>query len=69
MRGTSRFAAGHTTSSYTGVVMPNRAGDWLAQAERDLEQARASQRDGRLQSTDAIDHASEILEFARSQMA
>jgi HEPN domain-containing protein len=27
--------------------MANRAGDWLAQAERDLEQARASQRDGR----------------------
>jgi HEPN domain-containing protein len=27
--------------------MPNRARDWLAQAERDLEQARASQRDGR----------------------
>ena len=27
--------------------MPNRAKDWLAQAERDLEQARASQRDGR----------------------
>jgi HEPN domain-containing protein len=27
--------------------MGNRAGDWLAQAERDLEQARASQRDGR----------------------
>jgi len=27
--------------------MANRAGDWFAQAERDLEQARASQRDGR----------------------
>lgn len=27
--------------------MPNRARDWFAQAERDLEQARASQRDGR----------------------
>jgi HEPN domain-containing protein len=27
--------------------MPNRAEDWLAQAERDLEQAAASQRDGR----------------------
>jgi HEPN domain-containing protein len=27
--------------------MPGRAGDWLAQAERDLEQARASARDGR----------------------
>jgi HEPN domain-containing protein len=27
--------------------MPNRAGDWLAQADRDLEQAWASQRDGR----------------------
>ena len=27
--------------------MPNRAADWLAQAERDLEQARSSQRDER----------------------
>jgi HEPN domain-containing protein len=27
--------------------MANRAGDWLAQAERDVEHARASQRDGR----------------------
>jgi HEPN domain-containing protein len=27
--------------------MPNRARDWFAKAERDLEQARASQRDGR----------------------
>jgi HEPN domain-containing protein len=27
--------------------MPNRARDWLRQAERDLEQAVASQRDGR----------------------
>jgi len=27
--------------------MSNRARDWYAQAERDLEQARASQRDGR----------------------
>lgn len=27
--------------------MANRARDWLAQAERDVEQARASQRDGR----------------------
>jgi HEPN domain-containing protein len=27
--------------------MPNRAGDWFAQAERDLEQAQASRRDGR----------------------
>lgn len=27
--------------------MPNRAPDWLAQAERDLEQANASRRDGR----------------------
>jgi HEPN domain-containing protein len=27
--------------------MANRAGDWYAQAERDLEQAVASQRDGR----------------------
>jgi len=27
--------------------MANRAGDWLAQAERDLEQAEASRRDGR----------------------
>ena len=27
--------------------VPNRARDWFAQAERDLDQARASQRDGR----------------------
>jgi HEPN domain-containing protein len=27
--------------------VPNRSQDWFAQAERDLEQARASQRDGR----------------------
>lgn len=27
--------------------MPNRAADWLAQAERDLEQARSSQAEGR----------------------
>ena len=27
--------------------MANRAGDWLAQAHRDLEQAEASRRDGR----------------------
>jgi len=27
--------------------MPNRSADWFAQAERDLEQARASQRDAR----------------------
>ena len=27
--------------------MPNRARDWVAQAERDLEQARASQKEGR----------------------
>lgn len=27
--------------------MPNRAPDWLAQAERDFEQAAASRRDGR----------------------
>jgi HEPN domain-containing protein len=27
--------------------MPNRARDWLSQAERDLEQTRASLRDGR----------------------
>ncbi len=27
--------------------MPNRSGDWLAQAGRDLEQARSSQREGR----------------------
>ena len=27
--------------------MPNRSPDWFAQAERDLEQARASERDAR----------------------
>ncbi len=30
-----------------GRSLPNRAGDWLAQSERDLDQAKASQRDGR----------------------
>jgi HEPN domain-containing protein len=28
-------------------TVPNRSQDWFAQAERDLDQARASQRDGR----------------------
>lgn len=28
-------------------MVPNRSRDWFAQAERDLEQAKASQRDGR----------------------
>src|SRR3970040_862242 len=36
--------------------MPNRARDWLAQAERDLEQA----------EEDAIRHARAIVEFVRS---
>jgi HEPN domain-containing protein len=57
--------------------MPNRSSDWLAQAVRDLEQARASQRDGRhewacfaaQQSEDAICHAGEILEFVCSHLA
>lgn len=60
--------------------MPNRAHDCLAQAERDLEQARASERDGfpegspfehfgALQSGEAIAYAGEILDFVRAQMA
>ena len=80
--------------------MANRSRDWLAQAERDLDQAKDSRKQGRhewakvldnfyvpsrypnghsegppfehfgpLQSGEAIRHAGEILEFARSQMA
>jgi HEPN domain-containing protein len=71
--------------------MADRSGDWLHQAERDLEQAEDSRRldnfyiptryanshptgapfehYGPLQSQQAIDYVSEILEFARSQVA
>ena len=62
--------------------MPNRSKDWLVQADRDLDQARASHREGRhesegapfehygpLQSGQAIEYAGEIVTFARSQVA
>lgn len=50
--------------------MANRAGDWLAQAERDLEpEAPPFEHYGPLQSEEALRHAGEILGFVRSQMA
>lgn len=60
--------------------MPDRARDWLRQAERDLEQAEDLHRLGRhegapfeqygpLQSEEAIRYAHEILGFVRIQMA
>ena len=54
--------------------MPNRAGDWLKQAERDLEQARASQADGRHEwacfaAQQAAEKAAKALHLARGQEA
>lgn len=51
--------------------MPNRAGDWLAQAVRDLEQAAAwpFEHYGPLQSEQALVYAREIVDFVRPQMA
>jgi HEPN domain-containing protein len=44
----SRGGVGHHRACYErGMTVPNRAGDWFSQAERDLDHARASQRDGR----------------------
>ena len=54
--------------------MANRAGDWFAQAERDLEQARASQRDGRHEwacfaAQQAAEKAVKALHLSRGQEA
>jgi HEPN domain-containing protein len=54
--------------------MPNRSKDWLAQAERDLEQAEASQRDGRHEwacfaAQQAAEKAVQALHLARGQEA
>lgn len=54
--------------------MPNRARDWFAQAERDLEQARASQRDGRHEwacfaAHQAAEKAVKAVHLARGQEA
>jgi len=54
--------------------MPNRAQDWLAQAVRDLEQARASQRDGRHEwacfaAQQGAEKAVKALHLARGQEA
>jgi len=54
--------------------MPNRARDWFAQAERDLDQARASQRDGRHEwacfaAHQAAEKAVKAVHLARGQEA
>jgi HEPN domain-containing protein len=54
--------------------MPNRSKDWLAQAERDLEQAEASQREGRHEwacfaAQQAAEKAVRALHLARGQEA
>ena len=54
--------------------MPNRAKDWLAQAERDLEQAEASREDGRdewacFAAHQAAEKAVKALHLARGQEA
>jgi len=54
--------------------MPNRAADWLAQAERDLEQARDSQRAGRHEwacfaAQQSAEKAVKALHLARGQEA
>jgi HEPN domain-containing protein len=54
--------------------MPNRAEDWLAQAERDLEQARASARDDRHEwacfaAQQCAEKAAKALHLARAQEA
>jgi HEPN domain-containing protein len=57
-----------------GVAMPNRAGDWFNQAERDLEHAEASRRDGRHEwacfaSHQAAEKALKALHLHNSQEA
>lgn len=54
--------------------MPNRAEDWLAQAERDLDQARSSQAEGRHEwacfaAQQAAEKAAKALHLARGQEA
>jgi HEPN domain-containing protein len=54
--------------------MANRAGDWFAQAERDLEQAHSSQREGRHEwacfaAHQAAEKAIKALHLARGQEA
>lgn len=54
--------------------MANRARDWFAQAERDLEQAQASQRDGRHEwacfaAHQAAEKAVKALHLAKGQEA
>ncbi len=54
--------------------MVNRAGDWYAQAERDLEQAAASERDGRHEwacfaAQQAAEKAVKALHLKRGQEA
>lgn len=54
--------------------MTNRAKDWLAQAQRDMEQARASQRDGRHEwacfaAQQAAEKAVKALHLALAQEA
>ncbi len=54
--------------------MPNRAGDWLKQAERDLEHAEASREDGRHEwacfaSHQAAEKALKALHLHRGQEA
>ena len=54
--------------------MANRSQDWLAQAERDLEQARASQREGRHEwacfaAQEAAEEAAKVLHMAHDQEA
>lgn len=47
VRSTVDAAFAPSTGQGSGARVPNRARDWLAQAGRDLEQARASQLEGR----------------------
>ena len=54
--------------------MTNRSGDWLAQAERDLEQARSSQADGRHEwacfaAQQSAEKAVKALHLSRGQEA
>lgn len=54
--------------------MPNRAGDWLAQADRDLEQALSSQREGRHEwacfaAQQAAEKAVKALHLSKGQEA
>jgi HEPN domain-containing protein len=56
------------------MAMPDRSGDWFVQAERDLEQARASQRDGRHEwacfaAQQAAEKAVKALHLAHQQEA